>query len=175
LKPLHRVARDQFEIVLAKAEEAPSDSKVIVDVSRGKTLQRSQPRVEIAMGDGVDRVFSEFRDQTIDYDSDLGIAQSRLLVTSNPERRAFGKRDLAGSRSVALPFSAQKAFSLERDDVCERFCLIGEVSSDSLRSGRRRGDGDHEWCSGLVDFDDLDASCHWSPMVATFSAKSMFL
>ena len=55
LKSSHRVSRDQFEIILAIVEEATNDPKMIVDVGRGKILQRSQPRVEFPMVDGVDR------------------------------------------------------------------------------------------------------------------------
>lgn len=93
---------------------------MIVHVDWRKILERSQKDVELAVIDAVDRVFSESSDETIARDSDLGIAQSSLLVSRDPQRRAVRERDFIVSGSVRLPFSAQKTPLLEHDDVGER-------------------------------------------------------
>ena len=171
LKSSHRISRDQFEEVLAKVEEATSDPPMIVDRDGRQPLgQRSQPDVEFSMTDAVDRVFSESGDKTIEHYPDLKDRQARLLVSGDPQRYTFSNRDFPASRFVPLSFSAEKTFPLERDDIRERRCLIGEISTDAFRAGRRRGDGDHEWSSGLADFDDLgaahDSGRYWSLLLA---------
>jgi hypothetical protein len=120
----------------------------------------------------VNGVVAESGDETIQHDPDLGIAQSRLLVAGDPERRALSERHLF-RRPPSL--SAQEALLFERDDVRERRCLIAEVPANAFRSRRRRGNCDHERGSGLRDLDDFDAAHVWSLLVAASGAKSMFL
>jgi hypothetical protein len=65
LKFAHRVARNDFEKIAAKVEEAPRDAPVIVLRHRGELVQRSQPRVELAMSDSADRVATVTSDKSI--------------------------------------------------------------------------------------------------------------
>lgn len=82
----HRISRNDFEKVATEVEEATRDPPVIVHVDWRKILERSQKDVELAVIDAVDRVFSESSDETIEHDSDLGIARSSLLVRSTAPR-----------------------------------------------------------------------------------------
>jgi hypothetical protein len=177
LKPPHRVSWDHFEKVMAKAEEAPSNSKVIVDVDGGKILrQRSQPRVEFSMGDAIDRVPTVTGDKTIEHDLDLGMTKPGLLMAGDPQTRAVAHARIElGRTSVHLPFGSEKTLPLERDDVRERFRLIFEVSSNAFRTGHRLWDRDHERRSGFRDSDDFDAAHAWSLLVAASDMKSSLL
>ena len=91
------------------------------------------------MGDGADRVATVTGDEPIENHPDLKIAQSGLLMASDPERGALAERHLGPQRRIPLPFCTLKTLLLDADDVGERGFPFFEVSPDSFAACGRSG------------------------------------